>query len=753
MANDQATGSSFLRRLGRTITGKSLSIFSKSASTDGSHDSNSLGSSHAAKPVFSPTSATHKNLSDQSKNDSFERGESNISGLRPSSSNQANFTPPPAYTKSFSSVNEHDTSGDTNEPTSLALKIQSLVKALPLPTNNPLRSPSQPKSPKRNSNVRSAAPAGENTISDANLIAMLQNATVMNGGNTHDKRMSVFSVLETLEESSLHEEGAKGRPDPSLAGQGQVSEEVEEEALGIMMYSPLMPTNLSLVEIAESGVFSDEEGQQRSQQVVDPNSETAQAAGWMGMWPFSSFWHDEPAVAGTTAKPTRISPNPSIPQSMPGSPMAGRNAQLHGQARPRRRVWIPSSRELSFQAVWWGYRIYLPPPVMDALGDNTIEAARRAALVTTALTWFFSNIPLPSMPPALQPVILMLQTLIPYIGYLGSFISWSWGTIQSYDTGHGVVLTATWLLPIALIPSTWEADDFPPPSPRPSSSPLPNIYASPLPRSPAALPIPPPLPLSSPTPNTEIPIQPHPGLDSPALSFVTAPTQSPQPYLRSPTLVPVPPQAMSPNPWASPQTNSSHSPTIYVTPTMFSPLVPIVTAPTSPLQSPQTYSQSPALVPVPVQAMSPNPWASPQANTSHSPAIYATPTMLSPLQVTSSYPLPSSPLPSLPPPDPFSSWVVPPAPMPATIPLPEVDARNARIGTSTTGIRDQGNANLEKSDKRRRKAEGEERRRVDENAQQTSSGTERRGKRLSKIAQALGSSRKGEGSKSTAPRR
>ncbi|KAF9559235.1 hypothetical protein CPC08DRAFT_637989, partial [Agrocybe pediades] len=104
---------------------------------------------------------------------------------------------------------------------------------------------------------------------------------------------------------------------------------------------------------------------------------------------------------------------------------------------------------------------YLPPPVLEILDDQTLEATKRAAMITTALSWFFSNLPLSVLPPAVRPGVMLLQTLVPYLGYIGGFISWSWSTIRGYDVGHGVTLTATWLLPIALIPGTWHENDFP----------------------------------------------------------------------------------------------------------------------------------------------------------------------------------------------------------------------------------------------------------------------------------------------------
>ncbi|KAG6838979.1 hypothetical protein C0991_006887 [Blastosporella zonata] len=409
-----------------------------------------------------------------------------------------------------------------------------------------------------------------------------------NGAERREKRVSVWSALDSLGETSRHNWDVGGDGNDGEEQGGSEEEEDVGEVSGIMMYSPLMPTNLSLVEIAESVILPEE----HQEQTIDPASEVAQVAGWMGMWPFS-IWGSGAGVVSEGLPPT-ASPTPSLPASLPASP-SGRSARLRGQSK--KRVWIPSRTKLSFQAVWWGYRMYLPPPVMDVLGDRTIEAAKRAAMLTVALTWFFSNIPLTALPPALRPALLLMQTLIPYIGYIGSFISWSWGTIQSYDTGHGVILTATWLLPVALIPSTWDANDFPPPSPLPHpASPLPPIG----PTSPSSAPqqnpnVP--LPTPPPSPPFVLPSQPSTPahlparLQSPALSFMTAPTsplQSPYPYLSPPLPVPsaIPELMYYTNPILSPLHLASPYPSPHTLPHASEPLPPWVLPPPPP--SPKT---------------------------------------------------------------------------------------------------------------------------------------------------------------------
>jgi hypothetical protein len=89
---------------------------------------------------------------------------------------------------------------------------------------------------------------------------------------------------------------------------------------------------------------------------------------------------------------------------------------------------------------------YLPPPVLDILNNKQLEAAKRAAMITTALKWLLDRIPIKLFPPQFQPIIMMLKRLAPYLGYIGVFIAWSWGAIKAFDKG-----TARKLGPLHLI--------------------------------------------------------------------------------------------------------------------------------------------------------------------------------------------------------------------------------------------------------------------------------------------------------------
>ena len=100
---------------------------------------------------------------------------------------------------------------------------------------------------------------------------------------------------------------------------------------------------------------------------------------------------------------------------------------------------------------------------MASLDNKEIEVGKISSILTTALNWLVGHIPDSTVPPALAPAFRLVKSLVPYVGYIGGFVAWSWGELKSFDVGYGVTLTATWLLPIALIPGTWEKEDVPVP--------------------------------------------------------------------------------------------------------------------------------------------------------------------------------------------------------------------------------------------------------------------------------------------------
>ncbi|KAJ7221659.1 hypothetical protein GGX14DRAFT_353190 [Mycena pura] len=333
--------------------------------------------------------------------------------------------------------------------TFLAQKIRGLISSFPALSSRFLLSPKDP--PAIDSDGRPIPPQGALRVQDPELISLLSNPSIMNGSD--GRRQSVWSMLDAMQS-------------PSLVGNVQSvdgNDEYGSDRSSIMMYSPLIPTADSVIELAEVETVP----------TPDPSPSDRWFSSlwpdWSTIWPFTE-WKNTNVTQEHESSSRLASTVLSLETESSADPQERR------RAAPIRRVWIPSTTQLSFETMWWGYRIYLPPPVLAILDDQSVEAAKQATVLTAALTWFFTNLPVSSFPPPLQPAMILLQRLVPFISYLGTFISWSWGTIRGFDKGHGVILTATWLLPIALIPGTWHGRDVPPPSapvsPAPSFPPL-----------------------------------------------------------------------------------------------------------------------------------------------------------------------------------------------------------------------------------------------------------------------------------------
>ncbi|KAJ6606342.1 hypothetical protein DFH09DRAFT_1119893 [Mycena vulgaris] len=319
------------------------------------------------------------------------------------------------------------------ESTFLAQTIRGLINSLPALSSRFL---SPRDVPIVDSDGSPIPPPGAVRIQDPELISLLSNPSIMNGSD--GRRQSVWSMLEAIAPPRV---GSAQSVDDDYAGSDRSS---------VMMYSPLIPSADSVIELADL-----EDAPVAQSSPSSGNWLSTLWPAWSNVWPFTGRTN---AAEGQDINP---GPPPAI-----GTPEPDRQPNSLEQRRqtPVHRVWVPSTTQLSFETMWWGYRIYLPPPILDILDDQSVEAATQATTLTAALTWFFSNLPVAAFPPPLQPAMILLQRLVPFVSYIGTFISWSWSTIRGFDRGHGVILTATWLLPIALIPGTWHARDVPPPS-------------------------------------------------------------------------------------------------------------------------------------------------------------------------------------------------------------------------------------------------------------------------------------------------
>jgi hypothetical protein len=69
------------------------------------------------------------------------------------------------------------------------------------------------------------------------------------------------------------------------------------------------------------------------------------------------------------------------------------------------------------------------------LNNKRLEAAKRAAIITTALQWLLGNVPLTLVPVEFRLGLALAQRIVPYLGYVGAFIAWSWGAMKTFDKG------------------------------------------------------------------------------------------------------------------------------------------------------------------------------------------------------------------------------------------------------------------------------------------------------------------------------
>ncbi|KZV91976.1 hypothetical protein EXIGLDRAFT_836758 [Exidia glandulosa HHB12029] len=311
-------------------------------------------------------------------------------------------------------------------------------------------------------NNTDSAPPGPGTTDS--ILKLLSSANVMNG---------TWGILDRLISTPK-------KDDKSNPGSGAAHDEGDS----LMIYGPLIIDASSTVELARSEVVS---------MSVEVTEEITHSA------------HDDSAWW----------------------PFGGHNKEPPKDSFERRRsiviqdvtVWYPSLTKVSIKCSWWGFRLYLPEPVMLILDQKELQTAQRAAMITTALTWIINNVPTAAMSPPLLVVVQVLKGLVPLIGYIAGFIAWSWGQIKGFDRGQGVVLSATWLLPIALIPGAWDGPPPPPvPDPVPTPTPAPT---EPAPTTPA--PADPTTPTPAPAPTCPAPQPTQPVVTDPAATPTPVP--------------------------------------------------------------------------------------------------------------------------------------------------------------------------------------------------------------------------------------
>ncbi|KAH7105960.1 hypothetical protein BKA62DRAFT_688484 [Auriculariales sp. MPI-PUGE-AT-0066] len=356
----------------------------------------------------------------------------------------------------------HQPLGNTLQRT-LAHKIQNLLSSVPPFYGLNLEPTEAAKDP-----TDDASSAASDAPGDANLLQQLSNPTAMSG---------TWAVLDRLRISK-----------------SKVKDEAETN---LMVYGPLIIDANSHVEVARSSVM---ELSVEVTEEIHHSEETTVHSSWWPLFGGGGVKSDDvPATVSETIERRRS----IVVQEV--------------------KVYYPSLTRISIKCSCLPR--YLPPPIMAILDKESLETAQRAAMIATALTWIVNNVPTAGLSVPLLAAFTMLKALIPIIGYLAGFISWSWGQIKGFDKGNGVVLSATWLLPIALIPGAWDAPTTPPPpEPEPTPPPAPAPAPAPAP-TPAPVPVPTPAepPTTSPVPpGTTAPAR----TDTSASAPVSSPTSS-----------------------------------------------------------------------------------------------------------------------------------------------------------------------------------------------------------------------------------
>ncbi|KAG0364025.1 hypothetical protein BC939DRAFT_445887 [Gamsiella multidivaricata] len=99
----------------------------------------------------------------------------------------------------------------------------------------------------------------------------------------------------------------------------------------------------------------------------------------------------------------------------------------------------PSAYTVSAYTFWWGFEIYVPHKCMA-----TIErVSNTGQIFFNILTGAIAGIP-------------GLAALVPIAKIISAWVDYQWSVIKAEDMGKGVVISATWVLPVALASRSWD---------------------------------------------------------------------------------------------------------------------------------------------------------------------------------------------------------------------------------------------------------------------------------------------------------
>ncbi|KAG0057076.1 hypothetical protein BGZ83_001925 [Gryganskiella cystojenkinii] len=102
----------------------------------------------------------------------------------------------------------------------------------------------------------------------------------------------------------------------------------------------------------------------------------------------------------------------------------------------------PPEHLISAYTFWWGYEIYIPHQSMNMMERVSNTSAVFFGLLSGALA-----------------AIPGLACLVPIAKIIATWVGFQWQAIKSQDVGKGVVVSATWVLPVALASRSWDQGD------------------------------------------------------------------------------------------------------------------------------------------------------------------------------------------------------------------------------------------------------------------------------------------------------
>jgi len=219
---------------------------------------------------------------------------------------------------------------------------------------------------------------------DSRFLALLINPNVMSG--FFDKgRQSVFAILDRLRRPPTHGTEAPAGAAPSSTPEGEYDGDDREGDGSVMLYGPLVPSEDSEVELAASditSVFDDGETLEYEQ----PSRPLSFVQAGEQHTPRSPSRTLSPEIPGRSAQddgPAAASQSDTRKESgsagwfgtlkekvveggkLVSDKVAEGTKSLTGKAGEGRKIvktktrWVPSPDKISFQATWWGYRLYV----------------------------------------------------------------------------------------------------------------------------------------------------------------------------------------------------------------------------------------------------------------------------------------------------------------------------------------------------------------------------------------------------------